>query len=56
MPLLRLLERWNSLDEIRRYFRDEHLAEDLELHLARERGQASNLERSLYAARSYFAS
>ena len=46
----------NALDEIKRYYRDENLTADLERELARERADAtSNLERSLYAARSYFA-
>jgi len=55
--LLRLLEKWNPTDRLalERYYRDEQLAADLELHRARERGEMNNLERTLYAARSYFA-
>lgn len=57
--MLRLLERWigfsDELFALKRYFRDERLTADLELQLIRERESGSNLERTLYAARSYFA-
>ena len=55
--LLRLLEKWNPTDRLalERYYRDEHLSADLDLHRARERAEMNNLERALYAARSYFA-
>lgn len=57
--MLRLLEKWNAVSDevcaLKRYFRDENLTEDLELQLIRERESGSNLERTLYAAHSYFA-
>ena len=57
MMLLRLLENWNGADRgaLKRYYRDENLSVHLEKHLILERESASNLERTLYAARSYFA-
>jgi hypothetical protein len=55
--MLRLLDRWLGCDPdaIARYYRDEQLTVDLELHRARERGEMNNLERTVHAARSYFA-
>ena len=57
--MLRLFEKWNAVSDemtaLKRYFRDENLTADLELQLIRERESGSNLDRSLYAARSYFA-
>ena len=53
-----VLRKWlpEEPSALKRYYRDENLSADLERQLARERGEASNLERSLYTARSYFAS
>lgn len=58
MRLLRLLERWNAAGDfaLERYYRDEHL--DAELASLRAQGadhRQLTLERSLYAASSYFA-
>ena len=39
-----------------RYYRDEGLHAELELHEARDFGNPSGNERILYAAQSYFAS
>ena len=56
--LLRLLETWNAGrdDALERYYRDERLhAELAALRAAEHDRRLSTLERSLYAASSYFA-
>ena len=58
--LLRLLERWNAgradPGALERYYRDEQLhAELAALHAGAHDRRLSSLERSFYAASSYFA-
>jgi hypothetical protein len=58
MPLLRLLERLNAGRDaaLERYYRDEHLDAELASLRAHESDHRQlTLERSLYAASSYFA-
>ena len=54
--MLRLLERWNGVWDLERYFRDERLQAELDLLRARDADPRQlTLERNLYAASSYFA-
>ena len=58
MPLLRLLEKLNSDGDaaLERYYRDERLHAELASHRAHDpHRRLLDLERSLYAASSYFA-